>query len=727
MGDIFLKLLNMSITAGWLILAVLCIRLLFRKIPKWVNCLLWGVVAIRLICPFSVESPFSILPSTEPIKSSTVVEGEVQNYIPSIDSRLTIVKNTINPMLTETFAYNESDSVAPLQAVTYAAGLIWCCGMVLLIICALGSAVKLHKLVREAVCVRDNIYICDAVKSPFIMGIFRPRVYLSSALCEREMDYILAHESAHLKRKDHWWKALGYLLLCIHWFNPLCWMAYSLLCKDIELACDEKAAKNMTFHEKKEYSKVLLSCAGQRSMIMVCPLAFGEVGVKERVKSVLNYKKPTLWIMIATAAVLVILTVCFLTNPTKEYQIRITIPAGSTEPVCYSDEEISPKGNTLTFYAGEGLGDTEIKLLPIEVREENAYDETTYITPGMPVTMDVEKGAWFKIGVNIQNPTDETKEVSISVRNVEVRIASSDEAKDSGLLSEQMPSGEDAAQQETGADMQVSDILNGNSPVTVLREDALIFRAFIAAGEMPVEHDAIQNILLYEQPESDKVCIKVQPSMIMEYAYYYYIPTDKDQEWLSAQVEALDLEGQPFGRRWEGHKEKGWQIIYNDMEIRVFEEGYLYYTYDDEKGMMECFIEAPKLCDYIQIMLTEKIGYQNYDVSDIKDIVSAKLDVKSAFTGGQFYSQTITDAETLQKFEEWFSNAEYIYGGTECGTQCACLELTLANGDVVKLSMATDSCPNFHINGVAYDYRPVSDWNNSEFYKCFNEIPWEYE
>ncbi len=682
MGDIFLKLLNMSIIAGWLILAVLCIRLLFRKIPKWVNCLLWGVVAIRLICPFSIESQFSILPSTEPIKSSTVVEGEVQNYIPSIDSRLTIVKNTINPMLTETFAYNESNSVAPLQVVTYAAGLVWCCGMVLLIICATGSAVKLHKLVKEAVCVRDNIYICDAVKSPFILGIFRPRVYLSSALREREMDYILAHESAHLKRKDHWWKALGYLLLCIHWFNPLCWMAYSLLCKDIELACDEKAAKDMTFHEKKEYSKVLLSCARQRSLIMVCPLAFGEVGVKERVNSVLNYKKPTLWIIIATVAVLVILTVCFLTNPTKEYQIRITIPAGSTEPVCYSDAEISPKGNTLTFYAGEGLGDTEITLLPVEVREENAYDEPAYITPGMPVKMEVEKGAWFKIGVNIQNPTDESKDVYVSVKNVEVRIASAKEVEDGSLSTEQTPSEEDAAS---------------------------------------------RKLMLYEQPESNKVCIKVQPSMIGEYAYYYYIPADKDQEWLSAQVETLDLEGQPFDSRWEGHKEKGWQIIYNDMEIRVFEGGYLYYTYADEKGMMECFIEAPKLCDYIQIMLTEEIGYQNYDVSDIKDIVFAKLDVKSTFTGGQFCSQTITDAETLQKFEEWFSNAEYIYGGTECGTQCACLELTLANGDVVKLSMATDSCPNFHIDGVAYDYRPVSDWDNSEFYKCFNEIPWEYE
>ena len=592
MGAVFLKVLNMSITAGWFILAVLCIRLLFRKIPKWMNCLLWGVVAIRLICPFSIESPFSILSSTEPIKSSAVVEGEVRNDIPSIDSRLTIVQNTINPMLTETFAYNESDSVAPLQVVTFAAGLVWCCGMVLLIICAMGSVVKLHKLVNEAVCVRENIYICDAVKSPFILGIFRPRIYFSSALREREMDYILAHESAHLKRKDHWWKALGYLLLCIHWFNPLCWVAYSLLCKDIELACDEKAAKNMTFHEKKEYAKVLLSCAGQRSLVMVCPLAFGEVGVKERVKSVLNYKKPTVWIMMATAAVFVILAVCFLTKTTK--------------------------------------GDVEL-----------------------------------------QNPIDENKDVYESVNSPST---------------EQMPS-----------------------------------------EEMQEENDTIQNIMLYEQPESDKVCIKVQPAMIAEYAYYYYIPTDKDQEWLSAQVEALDLEGQPFDKRWEGHKEKGWQIIYNDMEIRVFEGGYLYYTYDDEKGLKECFIEAPKLCDDIQTMLTEEIGYQNYDVSDIKDIVSAKLDVKSMFTGGKLYSQTITDDKTLQKFEAWFRNAEYMYGGTECGTQCACLELILANGDVVKLSMATDSCPNFHIGGVAYDYRPVTDWNNSEFYKCFNEIPWEYE
>ena len=148
MGDVFLKLLNISITAGWLILAVLCIRLIFRKIPKWITCLLWGMAAIRLICPFFIESQFSILPSTELIKNSAVVEGEIQNYIPSIDSHLTIVENTINPMLKENFAYNESESAAPLQIVTYVAGMAWVCGMILLIICIIGSMIRLHKLVR---------------------------------------------------------------------------------------------------------------------------------------------------------------------------------------------------------------------------------------------------------------------------------------------------------------------------------------------------------------------------------------------------------------------------------------------------------------------------------------------------------------------------------------------------------------------------------------------------
>lgn len=297
--------------------------------------------------------------------------------------------------------------------------------MIGLLIYAAVSMIRLRLCVREAVRFRENVYLGDAVKSPFILGVIKPRIYLSSAVAEDEMDYIIAHEKAHLKRKDHLWKPFGFLLLCVYWFHPLCWIAYIMLCKDIELACDEKVIQNMSFRDKKQYSRVLLSCATQRRLVFACPLAFGEVGVKERVKSVLKYKKPAFWITLAAIVVCVVVAVCFLTNPTQTHQIRITVPAGSKEAFCYSEEEISPKGNTLSLANGEGLGDTEVILLPVEVQEENAY-EPAYLTPGMPVKMSVEKGAWFKVGVNVQNPTAEDKDFYVSVKNVEVRIASED-------------------------------------------------------------------------------------------------------------------------------------------------------------------------------------------------------------------------------------------------------------------------------------------------------------
>lgn len=607
MGNIFLRLLNMSVTAGWFILAVICIRQLFRKIPKWIICLLWGAAAVRLICPFSIESRLSILSNAEPIKSSTIVEGEVQKYIPSIDSHLTVVKNTINPMLAETFAYHESESAAPFQSVIYIASILWICGAILLMIYALCNTIKLHRLVNESVCVRDHIFICDAVNSSFILGIFKPRIYLSSALCEDEVNYIIAHESAHLKRKDHWWKLLGYLLLCVYWFHPLCHAAYALFCKDIELACDEKTVKNMSFHEKKEYSKVLLSFADRKNRMIAYPLAFSGAEIKERVKSVLHYKKPSLWILTASAAVCITLTVCFLTNP---------IPSGQ----------------------------------PIAIRSFGAA------------------------ALNIKN----------------------------ALLKNAVPAPQ-----------------NSVSEKNVLSK----------TEKLQAEKDSPQDSLLYEQPKADKVCIEVKPSMIREKLSYFYIPEGEDQKWLSEQVKALDLNWKPSGkdRLWEGHRESGWQIFYQDSVITAFEDGYLYAYPDDEMGMRETFLEAPELCGYIQTMLAEKINYQSYDISNIKDIVSARLDVNSISTGWKFYSQTITNKEILQKFEKWFRNAQYMFGGADCGNERACLELTLADGNAVRLSMSTDSCSNFTINGVAYDYRPVPDWDNSEFFKCFYEIPWEFD
>ena len=321
MGEIFLRLLNMSITASWLILAVLCVRFLFRKMPKWVNCLLWGMVAMRLIFPFSIESSLSLQPSAEPIQLSTVVSGEILSYVPSVDSNFSVVENTVNPILAETFAYSEAESVAPLQVFTEIAGIVWIIGMIILLVYAMGSMIRLSLLVRESVWYKDNVYICDAVKSPFILGIIRPRIYLSSSLSEEEIEYIIAHERAHLKRKDYLWKPFGYLLLCIYWFNPLCWVAYIMLCKDIELACDEKVIRDMNFEDKKEYSRVLLSCATQRRLVMVCPLAFGEVGVKDRVKSVLNYKKPSFWIVLLSVFACVVVAVCFLTEPKSDFSI----------------------------------------------------------------------------------------------------------------------------------------------------------------------------------------------------------------------------------------------------------------------------------------------------------------------------------------------------------------------------------------------------------------------
>lgn len=427
MGDIFLKLLNMSIAASWLILAVLLLRLLLKKTPKWIHCLLWSFVAVRLICPFSIESAYSLIPSAKTVQTNKITDedGHISQNIPMIDNRVPVVSNVVNPILRETFVYEGEENAAPIHIYMYAAGIVWCCGVLLLLTYAFIGWLRIRNMVKEAVCHRDNIYLCDAVKAPFIYGVIRPRIYLPSGVESdmREYDYVIAHEQAHLKRKDHWWKPLGYLLLAVYWFNPLCWIAYVLLCRDIEFACDEKVIRDMSLNEKKEYSKALLSCSTQKRGVRICPLAFGEISVKGRIKSILNYKKAPFIILLAAVVVCVIVGILFLTNPPREYQIRVTIPAGSNEGFSYSDEEVCPKGSTLTVYAGEGLGDAEIVLLPVESKENKVY-APTYITPGMPVKFETEKGAWYKIGLNVQNPADENRDIYVSVNHVDVRIAS---------------------------------------------------------------------------------------------------------------------------------------------------------------------------------------------------------------------------------------------------------------------------------------------------------------
>lgn len=311
MAAVFLKLLNLSISASWLVLAVLALRLVLRRAPKWVNVLLWGMVALRLMLPFSIESALSLIPSAETL-SPEVVRF---NPAPTITSGVEFIDNAVNPSLSESFAAAPLASVNPLYVWTYLAGWVWLIGLGVMLLYALVSYLRLRRRVSVSLCVQENIYLCDAISSPFILGVVKPRIYLPSGLDEVQRQNVLSHERAHLARHDHWWKPLGFALLAVYWFNPVLWLAYALLCRDIELACDERVIRTMDESAVKTYSTVLLACSMPRKAVITCPLAFGEVGVKERVRNALHYKKPAFWVVAASVAVCIVVAVCFLTNP----------------------------------------------------------------------------------------------------------------------------------------------------------------------------------------------------------------------------------------------------------------------------------------------------------------------------------------------------------------------------------------------------------------------------
>ena len=312
MAAVFLKLLNLSISASWLVLAVLALRLVLRRAPKWVNVLLWGMVALRLMLPFSIESALSLIPSAETL-SPEVVRF---NPAPTITSGVKIIDNAVNPSLSEHFAAAPTMSVNPLYVWTYLAGWVWLIGLAAMLAYALVSYLRLRRRVRVSLPVQDHIYLCDAISSPFILGVVKPRIYLPSGLDEVQRQNVLSHERAHLARHDHWWKPLGHLLVAVYWFHPLIWAAYVLLCRDIELACDERVVRDMNRAQRAAYSQALLDCAmPRRRRLVLCPLAFGEVGVRDRVKSVLHYRRPGVWLSAAAVLLCAALAMTFLTEP----------------------------------------------------------------------------------------------------------------------------------------------------------------------------------------------------------------------------------------------------------------------------------------------------------------------------------------------------------------------------------------------------------------------------
>jgi beta-lactamase regulating signal transducer with metallopeptidase domain len=326
MNELFLKMVNLGVTASYLALAVTLIRVIFRKVPKRVFPFLWGLVALRLLFPFSIESPLSLIPSGEIVGPEILVAEE-----PAIHSGIAYVNRVVNPILKESLAPDPVTGSHPVRTSVSIAFVIWVVGVAVMLLYALISYLRLKRDVKTAVRLELGVWKSERIASPFVLGLIRPQIYLPFSLSESDVDYVLAHERAHIARKDHWIKPLGYLLLSLHWFNPVMWIAYVLFCRDVELACDERVIKGLNREQRADYSQSLLTCSISHGRITACPLAFGEIGVKERVKRVLNYKKPTFWVILAVVAAGVILAVCFLTYPPKT-DIDVSKPTETEVP-----------------------------------------------------------------------------------------------------------------------------------------------------------------------------------------------------------------------------------------------------------------------------------------------------------------------------------------------------------------------------------------------------------
>ncbi len=322
MSAVFLKIVNMSISASWLILAVLFLRLILKRAPKWITVLLWGFVAIRLLCPFSIESMFSLIPSAQIISPEIMLDPT-----PQIHTGIHSLNNAINPIIA-TFAPDQVASMNPLQFWIPFAAIMWITGIGAMLIYTAVSYLLLRCKVATAVLLENQIYQSEYVDSPFVLGLIKPKIYLPFQMDNQNLTHVIAHEQAHIRRKDHWWKPLGFILLALHWFNPLMWLGYILLCRDIELACDEKVIKEMDNDAKADYTQALVACSVNRRRIAACPLAFGEVGVKKRVTSVLHYKKPAFWIILAAIVICIVVAVCFLTDPATEQKNSLSIAEG---------------------------------------------------------------------------------------------------------------------------------------------------------------------------------------------------------------------------------------------------------------------------------------------------------------------------------------------------------------------------------------------------------------
>ena len=386
MSELFLKIVNMSISASWVVIAVLALRFCLKKAPKWVNVLLWGIVAARMVFPFSIESVLSLIPSAETISPTIMME-----QTPSVQTGVPALNHVINPVISGSFTPAPGASANPLQIWIPILTGIWLFGVAALFLYSAASYWRLRRKVCEAVILRGNIYQSENVCSPFVLGIIKPKIYLPYHMDSREMGHVIAHEQTHICRRDHWWKPLGFLLLTIHWFNPLMWLSYILLCRDIELACDEKVIREMGNEQRADYTQALVTCSVGRRVIAACPLAFGEIGVKERVKSVMNYKKPAFWIVLASVIVCAVIAVCFLTNPIG---FQFDVSANTIVSANHFDMRNADDPVAIEMTPAQ-IGELNSRLAGVKNCKRS--DKYAGLTPGYQISAQMQDGSYIRI------------------------------------------------------------------------------------------------------------------------------------------------------------------------------------------------------------------------------------------------------------------------------------------------------------------------------------------
>ena len=397
----FAGLVKTAIGANWLILAAIFLRFLLKKAPRRVTCLLWAIVALRLVLPVSIESPVSLIPQT------TVALQE------AVDTSLIHVEavspwNGAAAPLPTAIGTAQASEMHTLPLAT-----IWAAGMAVMLGYLLISYFRMRYLVREAVQEEGNIWVCDGVTSPFILGVFRPRIYLPSGLSGISRAYVIAHEKSHLCCKDHLWKPFAFCLLAMYWFDPLVWAAYWLACRDIEFACDERVIRALKLPERKAYASALLACSDGRKRVLVCPVAFGETAVVQRIRSVLNYKRPSFWAILVAVILILALAIGFLTVPKSEPKeapsnssLKESVPPETiletqapTAPAEESSTEVDdpewtpyPDGIRIDTYEGENFT-AQIMLVrdPSRVYLATSSETLSKDTPGLKIDAAIEK------------------------------------------------------------------------------------------------------------------------------------------------------------------------------------------------------------------------------------------------------------------------------------------------------------------------------------------------